>query len=110
MSQCKAECKMDMAHGFSSHRCTKRAIKDGLCTIHQPHYVSPRSLRFFDKLTQKAEERERQAAIPRKARELALCVENCFTNADRILTDSLAGQAMLKQARELLSLLGEDAK
>jgi hypothetical protein len=49
MTQCKHHPKTPS--GFASnyrHQCKRKAVKDGLCAIHQPNYTPPRQLRAIE--------------------------------------------------------------
>ena len=87
--------------------CRKYAAMDGWCPAHHPQLKADRlaariaeERKQYDKRTK---EYERQAAIPRKARELC---ERILNRNDGLVENGIR-EAM---ARELLSLLGEDAK
>lgn len=63
-------------HDFGGHRCTRRAIKDGHCSIHQPEYERQRAQETERRSKERWEaERRREAlwAIP-KLREMGYTV------------------------------------
>lgn len=80
--------------GFASnyrHQCKRKAVKDGLCTIHQPHYTTARQLRAME---QHEAERATREAIPTRQKLL-----------DRIE----AAKAAEVAARELAERVVEEA-
>ena len=103
MSQprCKAEV---MWGNFGRVRpCRKSAVMDGWCSVHHPQLIADRRKVKQDSLNARWEremkQRERQAAIPRKAMELAELAMNYWPPNDARWPEAN------KLARELLALL-----
>ena len=109
MSRCK---KTIYSGGFHGRQCRREGVMDGWCKQHHPQLVANRRKERSAKWQRQWDERERlqkeaaerQAAIPRKARELA---ENI---CDMETMDYQDLPRLKQQARELLSLLEEEAK
>ena len=108
--RCKAQ--LPWGNFGRTRQCRKLATMDGWCSTHHPQEKADRIAKRLAEERKQYEKRTaeyaRQAAIPRKARELALHYVNAADSYS--LADQHNCPDCLRAAREILSLLGEDAK